>query len=567
MNRKTPSLRLLLVEDNRHDVLAFKRSLKASEIDYQITHHTRAEAALAQLTTSIVPFDLLVCDHNLPGLSGFDLCKALLARKISIPMVLLTGAGAEVLAVEALKAGVNDYIVKDPNQGYLNLLPVILPDVVRNYNERLARRRVEDLLAKRERYLAALVKVQQILLAQDSQDNHYTEILKLLGQTANASRAYIFKNQGQEAGCLLSRQIAAWSADKVDPAPETSPLPDTRLAEMLPRWAALLEQKGVISGSLTDFSDSEQKTLKARGILAILILPLFVNGQFFGFIGFDNCVEAHSWESAEIDLLKAAAASISIWQERRFAEEKLRRYTTALQARNEELDAFAHTVAHDLKNPLSALTGMAEVLAVDYQSDPELVYYLRSIVRSSQKANNIVNELLLLASVRKQKEIKLVPLNMARIVSEAQERLVHVIEQSQAELILPASWPTAMGYAPWIEEVWANYISNAVKYGGQPPRLELGAAEQNDGQVRFWVRDNGPGLTLQQQAQLFTPFTKLKQARAKGHGLGLSIVRRIIQKLGGQVGVQSGPTSEQGSTFYFSLPKAYGSGNQKTNPP
>ena len=116
------------------------------------------------------------------------------------------------------------------------------------------------------------------------------------------------------------------------------------------------------------------------------------------------------------------------------------------------------------------------------------------------------------------------------------------------------SWPRALGHAAWVEEVWANYLSNAIKYGGQPPRVMLGAEPQQDGMVRYWVRDNGPGLAPEDQARLFTPFTRLDQVRVKGHGLGLSIVRRIVEKLGGQVGVES--QLGQGSTFFFILPAA-----------
>ena len=102
--------------------------------------------------------------------------------------------------------------------------------------------------------------------------------------------------------------------------------------------------------------------------------------------------------------------------------------------------------------------------------------------------------------------------------------------------------------------MWANYLSNAIKYGGAPAIITLGAGPAEPGFVRFWVRDNGPGLSMDQQSQLFTPFTRLHTDRADGQGLGLSIVQRIIEKLGGSVGVESIPG--QGSTFYFTLPAA-----------
>ena len=163
----------------------------------------------------------------------------------------------------------------------------------------------------------------------------------------------------------------------------------------------------------------------------------------------------------------------------------------------------------------------------------------------------IIDELLLLASVRKGK-FALRPVDMAQVISQVQQDLAYMLDTYQAELILPAKWPPALGYEPWLVEVWANYISNGVKYGGQPPRLELGATPEAQDMLRFWIRDNGAGLSPEAQATLFTEFTRLEESRAQGHGLGLSIVRRIVEKLGGQVGVES--TMGQGSLFYFTLP-------------
>ena len=239
------------------------------------------------------------------------------------------------------------------------------------------------------------------------------------------------------------------------------------------------------------------------------------------------------------------------------ANAELARQLDELRARNEELDAFAHTVAHDLKNPLNQIVGYAEMLEQYYAtlSSVERVKSVGGIARSGRKMNSIIEELLLLAGVRKT-EVQLAPLDMGQTVTEAQQRLTYMIKEYQAEIVLPEAWPTALGYAPWIEEIWVNYLSNGCKYGGTPPRLELGGGALPDGQARFWVRDNGDGLTSEEQSRLFTPFTRLDQARARGYGLGLSIVRRIAEKLGGQVGVESDGVPGQGSTFYFTLPAA-----------
>ena len=239
------------------------------------------------------------------------------------------------------------------------------------------------------------------------------------------------------------------------------------------------------------------------------------------------------------------------------ANAELARQIDELRARNEELDAFAHTVAHDLKNPLNQIVGYAEMLEQYYAtlSSVERMKSVGGIARSGRKMDSIIEELLLLAGVRKT-EVQLAPLDMGQTVTEAQQRLTYMIKEYQAEIVLPAAWPTALGYAPWIEEIWVNYLSNGCKYGGTPPRLELGGDALPDGRARFWVRDNGDGLTSEEQSRLFTPFTRLDQARARGYGLGLSIVRRIAEKLGGQVGVESDGAPGQGSTFYFTLPAA-----------
>ncbi|HFD40532.1 MAG TPA: hybrid sensor histidine kinase/response regulator, partial [Anaerolineae bacterium] len=243
------------------------------------------------------------------------------------------------------------------------------------------------------------------------------------------------------------------------------------------------------------------------------------------------------------------------------AEEQLRRYAEQLEEQNAELDAFAHTVAHDLKNPVNVFLGYASMLEREYDalSAEMRQKFLQILVQHAHKMNTIINELLLLASVRERDEIDLEPLEMDLIVEEALSQLQYMIQESGAEIILPEQWPQALGHAPWVEAMWVNYISNAIKYGGDPPRVELGADLLDVGQVgnlpnmiRFWVRDNGPGLSPEEQSRLFTPFERLHQSRAQGHGLGLCIVQRIAGKLGGQVGVES--QVGQGSTFYFTLP-------------
>jgi signal transduction histidine kinase len=220
----------------------------------------------------------------------------------------------------------------------------------------------------------------------------------------------------------------------------------------------------------------------------------------------------------------------------------------------DELDAFSHTVAHDLKNPLTTLLGRIDLLGLLLETADKatLRHQVDEARKSGRRLNTIINELLVLAGVRRQ-AVVLRPLEMAVIVAEAREQLDSLLGQHDVEIAQPTVWPAALGYGPWVIHVWANYLSNAAKYGGPAPRIRLGAALNADGRhVRFWVEDDGPGLDEAEQARMFLPFSRISDARVKGNGLGLSIVRRIAEKLGGNVGVVSRPGA--GARFWFELP-------------
>jgi signal transduction histidine kinase len=233
----------------------------------------------------------------------------------------------------------------------------------------------------------------------------------------------------------------------------------------------------------------------------------------------------------------------------------LRKLQRSLTEQIAELDAFAHTVAHDLKNPMALIVGFSDFLLIvhDQVSPEEQRKTLKKIKKAGNKAANIIDELLLLASVRQQ-DVIMEPLNMEMVVFMAQDRLTYMIEEYHCKITTPETWPVALGYAPWVEEIWVNYLSNGLKYGGPHPQLTLGAEPLANGHIRFWIRDHGPGIDPEKQNLLFTEFVRIGEMRVQGHGLGLSIVQRISQKLGGEVGVISEPG--EGSTFFFTLPAA-----------
>ena len=220
----------------------------------------------------------------------------------------------------------------------------------------------------------------------------------------------------------------------------------------------------------------------------------------------------------------------------------------------QDLDAFSHTVAHDLKSPLAIAIGYSEILSetLDLTEDEHRMF--KHVLRASQQMRRIIDELLKFASLQRQYEIDFEPVEMRPVVNSTLERMMYEIEKYKATIRLPSTFPPALGYAPWIEEIWANYISNAIKYGGRPPIITIGADVEADGMVRYWVKDNGRGIEPEDQERLFREFIRLGKIRVKGSGLGLSICKRIARHLGGDVGLES--TVGEGSTFWFTLPRA-----------
>jgi signal transduction histidine kinase len=144
---------------------------------------------------------------------------------------------------------------------------------------------------------------------------------------------------------------------------------------------------------------------------------------------------------------------------------------------------------------------------------------------------------------------------MSKVLGDALRRFD--LSAQRIEFVAPPELPLCLGHAPWLEEVFANFLSNAIKYIGeanpQPTIAVVGIVQGRH--ARYEVRDNGIGIPAAQQATIFEHFTRLSNAgHIKGSGLGLSIVQRIVAKLKGRVGLESQPG--QGSTFWFELPHA-----------
>lgn len=219
-----------------------------------------------------------------------------------------------------------------------------------------------------------------------------------------------------------------------------------------------------------------------------------------------------------------------------------------------DLDAYARSVAHDLKNPIGSVVSFSEIiksrLAENSLTDvDEMIGY---VYDQSKKMIGIIDGLLMLSRIRKE-DIEQTPIDIGVILGEVFKRLDHEIEKRKAIIEKPHQWPKVMGHPQWIEEVWVNLVSNALKYGGIPPVIKLGYEMATPESYRFWIQDNGNGLPEESLKKIFKDFERLGIKDIDGFGLGLPIVKRIFEKLGGAVQATSSDLPGEGCIFSFTL--------------
>lgn len=251
------------------------------------------------------------------------------------------------------------------------------------------------------------------------------------------------------------------------------------------------------------------------------------------------------WQPEEMEAAEDLRRSI--------IEVDLERQVRAAMLSNEELEEFAHAVAHDLKDPLRGISAYAGFIQSDAgeRLDSESRTNLDGIRELSQKAKELIQDLYEYSKVAKI-EVSSGKVNLNEVVDEVRKGLAPKIKETGATVTVPESLPVIECDRIRIEQVFANLISNALKYSITPPRVVVGA-DVGASPTRFFVRDNGIGIAREDQQRIFKVFERLHGGDefGGGTGVGLAIVRRIIDRHGGRLWVESAPGA--GSTFWFTL--------------
>ncbi|HWX22379.1 MAG TPA: ATP-binding protein [Candidatus Binatia bacterium] len=503
-------MRILLVEASRAEAALIRELLDRTfpgrfELA-QIPHLSEALDRLRQQAFEIVLLSL----QQSPPLALDCIAQLQAQIRSDIPIILLTGSEDEALALQTVREGTQDFLSLE------GLTPALLTRTLRYAQER-------------HRVRQALRHSQQRLLLQST-------------ALAAAANSIIIASR---AGTILwaNPAFSAMTGYAAEEALGQNPrfLKSGHHAPEFYRafWETILDGRtwrGEFINRRKDGSEyvNEQTVTPVRS----------PTGEISHFIGVMQDITERRRAEAEVRRLNEQL------------EQRVRDRTAQLEAANQELEAFAFSVSHDLRAPLRHIGGFADMLLESAGTDlsDESRNYLAQINGSAQRMQRLIDDLLTLSRTSRA-DMRIEQLNLQDLVPEVIRQLQPELNDRNIVWKHPAL-PVVHADPALLRQVFANLLSNAIKYTRprNPARIEIGSAQDNPAETVLFVRDNGVGFDMAYADKLFGVFQRLHPSEEfEGTGVGLANVRRIIGRHGGRTWAEG--NIDNGATFYFSIPK------------
>lgn len=504
-------------------------------------HHARmagsGEVALQLLEREW--FDLILTDIVMPGITGVDLLLEARKRMPDIAAVIMTGHGSIEMAVRALRAGAHDFLLK----------PFTAADLSEAIEHALSQVRVVQ-ENQRLRALLPLLNISKLALESSDTD-------ALLGQVAEMTlvegraRGVVLLLHGAD-GALRSQVLRGTVPDAIAQDPAI-------LGPLLCSEAAVVIARDDASPSPL------AEAMEAAGLTALMAVPLRAPSAVIGTMILTKGSEQPPFAQGDADLMTVLGSHVAaMWENVRLVqrleawnrelEERLQAYARELSSAQERLiqqerlaviGKLGASVAHELRNPLGVIGNSTYYLMARLgEEDTKIARHLDIIRREVQVSNDIITDLMSFVRVR---EVQAVPSDPNALVRATVERAI-VPETVTVRLNLTPGLPPVRVDADRMQQVFLNLINNATQAMPEGGRLTV-STHLEEGRVRFAFHDTGVGISPEDQTRIFEP---LYTTKAKGFGLGLSIVQLLVDAHGGDLTVASEPGT--GACFSVLLP-------------